>query len=323
MTHNPMADPLNLLVIKLGALGDIFLAMDAFQAIRAHHPTARITLLTRPGFVKLAEAMPWFDAVAVDPGARGMRIGRWIATRRLLRGGAFARVYDLQCNDRTRTYFWLLGPGKRPEWVGTAGGCSHPWPDYTRAALSVPERQLRMIENAGVPRLPLPVDLSWLDAPLDGIALPERFVLLVPGCAPHRLEKRWPAARYAEFARLLAAERGLASVVIGTAAEAEVIDALCLAAPAVVNLCGRTNLKQLGALARRALGVVGNDTGPVHITAAVGAPTLVVMSGYSDPVRMIPRGPDVGHVQEAELADLAPERVLAALRLRTIDHGRG
>jgi ADP-heptose:LPS heptosyltransferase len=75
-------------------------------------------------------------------------------------------------------------------------------------------------------------------------------------------------------------------------------------------------LKQLGALARRARGVVGNDTGPIHITAAVGAPTLVVMSGHSDPVRMRPRGPDVDVVQEPNLADLDAERVLAALRLR-------
>jgi ADP-heptose:LPS heptosyltransferase len=307
----------NILVIKLGALGDLFLAMDAFQAIRAHHAGDRVTLLTRPAFAKFAADLPWFDEVMTDLTPRGLRLDQWLAMRRRLRSGGFARVYDLQCNGRTGIYHRLLGPGRRPEWAGIASGCSHPWPDYRRAALSVPERQLRMIEAAGVPRLERPVDLSWLDAPLAGLPpLPERFVLLVPGCAPHRLEKRWPAARYAELARLLVEHRGLASVVIGTAADQASVDELCAAAPAVVNLCGKTSLKQLGALARRALAVVGNDTGPVHITAAVGAPTLVVMSGHSDPVRMRPRGPAVEVLQEQNLADLSAERVLAALRPR-------
>ena len=52
-----------ILVIKLGALGDIILAMEAFQAIRKHHPADSITLLTRRQFVGLTEQMPWFDAI--------------------------------------------------------------------------------------------------------------------------------------------------------------------------------------------------------------------------------------------------------------------
>lgn len=309
--------PRNILVIKLGALGDLFLAMDAFQAVRAHHIGDRITLLTRPAFAKFAVDLPWFDDIMTDLTPRGLRFDVWLAMRRRLRDRAFARVYDLQCNGRTALYHWLIGPGARPEWVGIVRGCSHPCPEYQTANLPVPERQLRMIGAAGVPRLDSPVDLSWLDARFDDLpALPERFVLLVPGCAPHRLEKRWPAARYADLTRLLAERCGLGAVVIGTAADQAAIDELCAAAPAVVNLCGRTSLKQLGALARRARGVVGNDTGPIHITAAVGAPTFVVMSGNSDPIRMRPRGPEVNVIQESNLADLDAERVFAALRLR-------
>lgn len=289
--------------------------MDAFQAIRAHHAGARITLLTRPAFAKFAADLPWFDEVMVDNSARGLRVDRWLSMRRELRTRRFARVYDLHCNQRTAIYHWLIGP-RRPEWVGIARGCSHPWPAYRTDNLPVPQRQLRMIASAGVQAPVLPVDMFWLDAPLAGLPIPERFVLLVPGCAPHRLYKRWSPANYAELVRRLAAEHDLATVVIGTPVDSESIDALCAAAPMAVNLCGKTNLKQLGALARLARGVVGNDTGPVHITAAVGAPTLVLMSGQTDPVRMIPRGPDVGYVQENELKDLSVDRVLEALRLR-------
>ncbi len=306
--------PRNILVIKLGALGDLFHSMDAFQAIRAHHRSDRVTLLTRPAYVKFAGLMPWFDAVQVDVGARGLRFDLWLATRRQIRSGSYARVYDLQCNDRTNFYYSLLFPGVRPEWVGMARGCSHPWMRYRSDSASVPRRQLDMIASAGVPAAG-EVDFSWLDAPLAGISLPERFILFAPGCAPHRPYKRWAAASYAELSRRLAA-RGFATVAVGTSVDSDIIDALCAAAPEVVNLSGKTSIPQLAAIARRARGVVGNDTGPIHITASVGAPTLVLMSGQTDPVRMIPRGPDVGFVREENLADLDVERVLAALRLR-------
>lgn len=305
----------NILVIKLGALGDLFQSMDAFQAIRAHHRGDRVTLLTRPAYERFTNLMPWFDAVQTDFGARGLRVDRWLATREKIRSGGYARVYDLQCNDRTNFYFTLLLPGARPEWVGMALGCAYPWPRYRSDSAPVPKRQLDMIASAGVPGTG-EVDLSWLDSPLNGLVLPERFVLIAPGCAPHRPGKRWPAAHYAEISRRLAA-RGLATVAIGTDVDADTIDAICAAAPHVVNLSGKTSIPQLAAIAKRARGVIGNDTGPIHITASVGAPTLVVMSGQTDPVRMIPRGTDVGYVREENLANLGVERVLSALRLRT------
>lgn len=302
-----------ILVIKLGALGDIFLAMEAFHAIRTHHAGERVVLLTRPQFAKFAERMPWFDEVWVDPGPKLWQVAGWLAVRKRLRSGDFDRVYDLQCNDRTGFYFRLLG-SRRPEWCGVVKGCSHPSPDFSGLSLHVTERSLRMISAAGVPWAG-PADLSWLDGSLEGLPVPERFVLIAPGCAPHRPEKRWPAAGYAEFARLLA-DRGLAVVAVGTSVDHDIIGAIRAANPDVVDFSGKTSLGQLAALARRAAGVVGNDTGPVHITAAVGAPTLVLMSGVTDPVRMVPRGPSVGWLREEKLADLAVGPVMEALRLR-------
>jgi ADP-heptose:LPS heptosyltransferase len=304
-----------ILVIKLGALGDLFHSMDAFQAIRAHHREDRVTLLTRPAYTKFAGQMPWFDAVIADHGAQGLQVGRWWATRTQLRAGKFARVYDLQCNDRTATYFALMGPGARPEWVGMARGCSHRWPRYRTDAASVPQRQLAMLASAGVAAAG-EVELGWLDAPLDGLPVPENFLLIAPGCAPHRLYKRWPAEHYAALAQRLAAEQGLATVAVGTPVDAVTIDAIVAANPAVVNLSGRTSILQVAALARRARGVVGNDTGPIHIAAATGAPTLVVMSGHTDPVRMIPRGVDVGYVRAERIEDIGVQQVCSALRLR-------
>jgi len=300
----------NILVIKLGALGDIILAMEAFQAIRQHHPNDTITLLTRRQFVSLTEKMPWFDAIWPDPAPTLLQVPRWLALRRQLRGGHFHRVYDLQCNDRAGFYFKLLGPG-RPEWCGVARGCSHPRPDFGGANLPVTERLLQLIAAAGVPRTGA-ADLSWLDGDISNYKLPARYVLVVPGCAPQHPYKRWPAIHFAGLVEKLAARR-ITAVAIGTAVDNDAISEIQALAPGLINLAGRTELGQVAALARGALAVVGNDTGPVHVTAMVGAPTLVLMSRVTDPVRMLPRGPAVSWLKRDELTDLTCEEVFAAI----------
>jgi len=97
-----------ILVIKLGALGDFVQGFGPFAAIRAHHPTAHITLLTTRPFAGLAEASPWFDAVWHDgrPPWLDLRAVARLAGR--LRAGRFERVYDLQTSPRPHAtgYSW-------------------------------------------------------------------------------------------------------------------------------------------------------------------------------------------------------------------------
>ena len=114
----------SILVIKLGALGDLFLALDVFHAIRAHHANDHIVLLTRKQYMGFASQMPWFDEVWDDSSPKPWHVSRVLALRRRLLDGSFSRVYDLQGNDRTNSYFRLLGRNA-PEWVGNARGCSH------------------------------------------------------------------------------------------------------------------------------------------------------------------------------------------------------
>jgi ADP-heptose:LPS heptosyltransferase len=295
-----------ILVIKLGAFGDLVLAFDAFHAIRMHHRRDHVTLLTRRAYASWARQMPWFDEVWEDPALRWWQWWGVLAWRRKLRAAGFSRVYDLQGNDRTAAYFRLLHP-RPPEWSGPARGCSHPRPDFQREPLPAYERLLRQLESAGVPRAGR-ASLDWLTGPVEDFKLPPSFVIFVPGCSPHRPEKRWPAENYAELARRLQS-RGLAVVAVGTRADQDALQTLCRLAPSVLNLAGQTDFGQLAELARRALGVVGNDTGPVHLMAAVGAPTLVLYGSESEPQRVQPSGSAVGWLQAKSLADLKVDEV--------------
>lgn len=304
----------NVLVIRLGALGDLIQCFDTFHAIRRHHPDDRLILMTMPMFINFGRAMPWFDEVWLDDRPRPWRVGAWFKLRRQFRAMPLSRVYDLQNKFRTEVYFRLM-PEPKPEWSGLAKGCSHPRPDdITDAPLHNRERYLRQVESAGVAEAGT-ADTDWLDADISAFKLPERFVMLVPGCSEHLPHKRWPAAHYAELIRRLEAQ-GLQSVLIGTKAERGVIQEIADAAPQAVSLCGKTSLLQLGAIARRALGAVGNDTGPIFLSAALACPTLMLMSHHTDPVRSAPRGAKVAWIKRDDLAELSVDEVEQAVLLR-------
>jgi ADP-heptose:LPS heptosyltransferase len=300
-----------ILVIKLGALGDFVQAMGPAAAIRAHHPVARITLLTTASFAALARRAPYFDEVWLDERPTLLAPRALLRLRRRLRAGGFARIYDLQTSDRSSAYFRLIGPGRRPEWNGTARGASHPHDNPARDLMHTIDRQADQLRRAGIAAVPAP-DLSWAAEPVDRFGLSGRLLVLVPGGAAHRLEKRWPAERYAALARHIA-ERGAVPVVIGGTGEGPLGKAIRAACPAARDLTGQTSFGEIVGLGRIAVRAVGNDTGPMHLLAAAGAPATVLYSAASDPQLTAPRGAEILVLRRKSLADLSVEEVAASL----------
>lgn len=305
-----------ILVIKLGALGDFVLATGPFAAIRNAHSQARITLLTTAPFADLAARSPYFDDVWVDERPGKFDIAGILRLRRKLRGGRFSRVYDLQTSDRSGLYFRLFPAFAKPEWSGIAAGCSHPHANPDRDRLHTIERQAEQLAAAGIPSTP-PPDLSWAEGEIGRFDLPAppgRFALLIPGAAPHRPAKRWPAANFMKIAGVLAA-RGVRPVVVGGPNDIALAQEIARGAGGL-SLAGATSLGDLAALSRKAAGAIGNDTGPMHVAAICGCPALVLFSSDSDPALTAPRGPSVTVLQRPDLAELSVATVAEALSLR-------
>ncbi|MCR9219373.1 MAG: glycosyltransferase family 9 protein [Alphaproteobacteria bacterium] len=297
------------LVVKLGALGDFVLALGPMQAIRRAHPKAEITLLTTAPYAALGERCGWFDRVWTTERTRNP-VALWRLRRRLI-GGRFGMIYDLQTSDRSSLFWRMLWP-RRPPMSGIAKGCSHPHDNPARDALHTVERQRDQLARAGIAEVPAP-DVAWMDSDVTRFDLPERFALLVPGGAAHRPDKRWPAAQYAALARRLAAMR-LTPVLIGAGADAEATAAIKAGCAPALDLTGATDFLDLAALARRADLAVGNDTGPMHLIAAAGCPSLALFGAASDPALCAQRGPCVEILRVPALHDLDLERVVAAVQ---------
>lgn len=260
-----------ILIIKLGALGDVLLATPHMRRIVEAHPDARATLLTAPPYAPLLQGQDGLEVVAFP--RRGFvamwRLLGWLRRQR------FAVVYDLQGSLRSRIMTRLSGArrriGRRPDPAYT-----HAPPQAANGTHAFQELNA-LLESAGIGRaqpcawLPqLAQDAGRVDAWLQGHAARDaRLVLLHAGASAHWPSKRWPAAAFARLAQALEA-RGFTVIWVGGPAERAVNRRL--AGQAGIDATDAFGFTELLALGRRARFAVVNDSGPMHLLAAAALP---------------------------------------------------
>lgn len=300
----------NILIIKLGAFGDVVLCEGAVRDIRANHPHARITVLTTPAYRRIMERCPFVDEVEIDPRAPRILPGPLLDLRRRLSAGGYDMVYDLQNSRRTRFYRRFMLP--RTPWSGTGPGCSHRYAAADPRRIPVLDRLTGQLAAAGlkVCRTARP-DISWMaDDPgemLRQANLAGGFILLIPGCSARHPQKRWPG--YAGLAGRLIDE----GYQVVTAPGPDELD-LCRNIPGTMLLDrgAPVDFFKLAGLCQRARFVVGNDTGPTHLAAYAGASGLALYGTPTAAISCIDRRFKV--IEVSDLRALTVERVHAAVR---------
>lgn len=287
-----------ILVIKHGALGDFVLEMGAMFDIRKKHPEAELTLLTNKAFVNMGRKMGIFTDYIVDNRVSYFRIKETYAVLKAVADGGFSKIYDLQGSGRSRKKYFAVLRWMIPH--------SYDWVDCRYGTVRRIEKNgafgcgsLRVTKEE---MTWTPTDLSFLhgdNKELD--SLPEKYVLMISGCSPTHPYKRWPVESFSALAKRLA-EHGVSTVLIGTNAEAAEVNAIAAATPLAVSMLNKTSLMDVPDLARRALATVGNDTGPSHMAAMAGGPTIAL---YDNRTRMsITRGPQSVNLVSDSTIDL-------------------
>ena len=280
------------LVVAPSWIGDTVLAQPLFARLHASHPGLQLDVLA-PGWVapvltRMAEVAAIIDC-PFKHGELSLK-ARFRLARRLAAAG-YQRVYVLPNSLKSALIPFFAGIPERVGFVGESryGLINHRHVlDKSTLPLMV-ERFAQLAEQPGAP-LPRPVAHPRLASTVAqqaatlstlGLAGQNRPVVFCPG-AEYGAAKRWPAEHFATLASTLA-ERGHAVWLLGSPKDAAVGDAIVALAPsACVNLCGRTTLDQAIDLIAASELTVCNDSGLMHVAAALGKP-LVAIFGSSSP----------------------------------------
>jgi ADP-heptose:LPS heptosyltransferase len=277
-------------VLRANSIGDFVVALPALEALRAAYPTARITYLGEPWHARFLPGRPGpWDAVAVVPPYPGVR-GTDEGTRRSPAVRAFlaeqrAARYDLAVQMHGgggNSNPFLTALGARVS-VGSQDVNAAPLDRSTRYVYYQHEvlRFLEVVALAGAAPVNLLPRLSVTDADREEAAavLPESVQPLVavhPGATDPR--RRWPPERFAAVADALARDRSARVVLVGAGPDDAATAARICAAMRVEpeNLVDRLSLAGTVGLLQRCALLLGNDSGPRHLAAAVGAATVGV-----------------------------------------------
>lgn len=290
--HSP---PSRILIIKPSAIGDVVHALPVLNLLRRRWPGAKVSWLVTPACAGLLEGHPQIDEVIrferreFGRGWRSPRVAAdFVRFMGELRRRRFDLVIDLQGLFRSG---WLAAATRAPVRVGMANAREGAWlfythrvPTGTREQHAI-ERYLTVAEAVGCERGPTEFVFAVDDADRAYVRklTPARYAVLMPGA--NWVTKQWPVERFAGLVSPLRERFELECVVAGGPDVAELAEKV----PAAANLAGRTNLRQLVALLEKAQLVVANDSGPMHIAAALGRP-LVTPFGPTNPVRTGPYG---------------------------------
>ena len=292
-------EPRRILIIKPSALGDIILALPALSALKRSFPEAKISWFVRPEFAPLITGHPFIsDIILFDR----KQLSKWWCSPdsfkslwsliKQLRAGKFDLVFDFQGLFRTGFFSWVTGSKRR---FGMAGARELAHLFYTdkisqdASSIHLVDYYLKMVVAAGAKQgeaeFKLPEDAGAaekIDKLLKSQGVNGKYAVIVPGAA--QPNKRWPIERFAELAGKIGERFGLSIVATGSQGEREYIEAI---GKRVINLAGKTSVRELIPLMKRASLVVSNDTGPGHIAAALGVP-IVMIFGPTNPARVCP-----------------------------------
>jgi heptosyltransferase-2 len=327
-----------LLIVGPSWLGDAVMMGSLVERLKTAQPHRRITVLTPAHLEGLVRRLPGVDDAVINPFAHGaLRLNDRRGLGRSLRG-RFSEAIVLPQSWKSALVPFFAGIARRTGFVGEARyGLLNDARSLDEAAL--PRMVDRFCHLADPPGAAAwgPSPTPRLDADPEAVAqtlarfnLADGAVALCVG-AEYGPAKRWPAAHFAALARRLASE-GRAAWLLGGPGDAGIGDQVAALAPEAINLAGRTTMSEAIDLISATRAVVSNDSGLMHVAAALGRP-VVGLYGATSPDFTPPLSTDavilredlpcspcgkrvcpLGHFKC--LNDLSPERVMAALRPR-------
>jgi heptosyltransferase-2 len=305
---------MKLLIRATNWVGDAIMALPALQAVRNRFPAARISILALPYVADIYRGQGIADdLIPYDRHGEHKGIGGKEKLADVLRSKKFDTALLLQNAFDAAWIVWRAGIPERIGYNRDARGFLLTKPIRVPTAGEIPAHEnyyyLELLKRAGwidsvpeIPEISLYVseqESSQAEAKLQTFGSQVDAVRIAVGAgASYGSAKCWPPERFAKAINQLLKKRKAEVILFGTPAEAQVSAAIRarLDQPAL-DLTGATQIAELPALLSRCTAFLGNDSGAMHVAAAVGLPVVAVF-GPTDPEGTAPVTPHSIIVQE-------------------------
>ena len=304
----------NILIIKLGSLGDISQISGVLKDIKETYSDKKIFILTTLPYVELLSKCPYINGVLIDK-----RLPRWnilylIKLKKLLSKFDFSHVYDLQNSPRTSFYRRFLL--NITNWSSTETILKKGEKKRDFDNESVLERFKIQLEHSNVKtNNTLKPDFSWaVDDNVDKIVnkyFGKKFVLLFPFCSPNLQHKKWPY--FNDIIKIIKTKHPNIEIAIAPGPD-EMEDAKKIEATSITNQGKILNIMELAGLVKKASYVIANDTGPAHMAAHLGKKGTVLFGPHTSAKKVSIETDKFKAISTQKLTDLTAEKVYLEIK---------
>lgn len=276
-----------ILIVRTDRIGDVLLSTPVIKALRQNYPSAYLAMMVSPYTKDIVEGNPYLDEVIIYD--KDNKHKNWLTSlvfARDLKKEAFDLALILHPTNRVHLVTFLAGIPKRVGFKRKLGFLLTDKIEHTKQSGEKHELEytLDLVRSLGIipedKSLLMPINPEseqWTEELLkqEGIGAADKLLAIHPGAScPSKI---WPNERFAEVADRLSEKYGLKVLVIAGTQDAglalQVIQNMHFPA---LNLAGRASLSQLASLLKRCRLLISNDSGPIHIAAALNTPVISI-----------------------------------------------
>ena len=301
----------NILIIKLGSLGDVVQISGALRDIREHHKNEKITILTTSKYLNLFKNCPYVDDCLEDERLPRYNVFYLLRLKKSINSLNFNKVYDLQNSNRTNFYKKFLFNIKN--WSSSK---DIPENKYNNSVLQRFDEQLR--KSNIQTRYTLKPDFSWAAEKSNNYNLDtnKKYILFFPFCSKDLIHKRWPY--FSELINLIKQNHSQYELVVAPG-PGEIEEAKSLDVKIAINNNLPLNFFELASLIKKSHLVIANDTGPAHMAAHLGARGFTLFGPHTTPEKVSIEREKFIALQTMDLKSLFADRVYALIKSSIIN----
>ena len=301
----------NILIIKLGSLGDVVQISGALRDIREHHKNEKITILTTSKYLNLFKNCPYVNDCLEDERLPRYNIFYLLRLKKIINSLNFDKVYDLQNSNRTNFYRKFLFNIK--DWSSSK---DIPENKYNNSVLQRFDEQLR--KSNIQTRYTLKPDFSWAAGQANNYNLDtdKKYILLFPFCSRDLIHKRWPY--FSELINLIKQNHPQYELVVAPG-PGEIEEAKSFNIKIALNNNLPLNFFELASLIKKSHLVIANDTGPAHMAAHLGARGFTLFGPHTTPEKVSIEREKFIALQTMDLKSLFADRVYALIKSSIIN----
>jgi len=296
---------MNILVIKHGALGDVFLSIGAIQTIRRHYSKANIFLLTQSNYKKILHNLPDVDIILEDD--RGFFIKSILNLIRYIQKYQIRLIIDLQNSSRTQLYNFFIKLFTDTKILSARKFSTYAFSRKPLGLQHITDSHMEQLKIIGIDNYQIS-NLNWM-IKNNKINIEKPYVIFIPGASKTGDYKRWPSNYYGKIANYLA-NKNYDIYLTGSNLDMDEINEIIKICPVAKNKIQESKIDNFYDLCLNSSLIISNDTGPAHIAGLSNQHLIWLANDNKISYSCHPLGRNVHIIKSKSVKDINPKEVI-------------